>query len=147
MKDSSTFAPVVGASFVPSVPSVRRSTLIRALPPNVDSGFIPGLVRGASVGVINVTPVSNTGVKSGGGGQGEFGSIDVPWSDRVPFYVPSWDKASISEWASFSWESDEAARIDTLTFSFSGLRFDGDDPILRDPVVFQLQQFLFVKRW
>lgn len=80
-------------------------SILRALPPKIDFDFIPGLVRGASVGAMVLPPVSNTGGKL----QGEA-SIAVLLGQLVP--VPG-----------FSWESAEQARIDTLTFSFSGAKF------------------------
>lgn len=75
-----------------------------------DCGVL-GLTLGASVGAsIWVPPVSNTG------GKVVLGEL----AGAVSVEIPEWDgKIDVLD-------SPEAARIDTLTFSFSGLRFDGD---------------------
>ncbi len=81
-----------------------------------DCGVL-GLALGASVGAPNrVPPVSNTGgkiVEAGSGGGPVGASVEIPvWDGKIDLEVAN--------------SPVEAARIDTLTFSFSGLRFGGD---------------------
>lgn len=110
---------------------------IRALPLMSDPGSIFGLVVGASRGVLSSSsrpapahversdtaasaelfealPVSNTGGKvATGAGCDGVGEL----AGAVPVEIPEWDgKMDVID-------SPESARIDTLTFSFSGLRF------------------------
>lgn len=116
MNDHITSASDMGASLFPFV---RSSSALHALPPVSDPDYVHGLVVGASVGVLNsplvtLPPVSNTGGKSEGGALG--GNLDD---------------------LDFAWESGEPARIDTLTFSFAGIRFGGDVHAVRQ----------WVRRW
>lgn len=109
MNNSSTFAPIVGASSLSSDPSVSKPCRPRAKSPTVDPDYVIGLRVGASVGVLNALPVSNTGGKLEGAAAAAVLLNDFPSQSPV-----------------ISWESSEQARIDTLTFSFSGMRFDAD---------------------